>query len=173
MINRRMAGLMLVGTTVAGCTAGANTTPPMANVPTGPKTPSGLQRTALQGGAFLLQTAQLGTNQARSPALRRFCEFEASEQQGIVRAMGMAGYDVMPPPSLPAAKAAMLQELSSARGAAFDRMLIAAQQQGHQEALETYASIRQAGGPPAEGIIALLAEDRIREHLAELQMIRA
>ncbi|MFC3124059.1 DUF4142 domain-containing protein [Pseudoroseomonas globiformis] len=174
MIERRMAALLLAGATLAGCSAGADTTPPpLAATPAGSRAPMGLHLAALQGGAFLMQTAQLGVGRARSPELRRFCEFEASEQRGLVQAMGLAGHAVTAPPALPPAKMAMVQGLSDSRGAAFDRMLLAAQQRGHSEALETFAALREAGGTPADGVLALLAEDRIREHLAMLQMLRA
>ncbi|MFC7734612.1 DUF4142 domain-containing protein [Roseomonas sp. GCM10028921] len=171
MINRRVIGIALAGAGLAGCAATAQ----QAAAPQAPigAAPSGLRLQALQGGAFLMQTAQLGASKAQRPELRRWAPFEVSEQQGLVQAMALTGSSA-PPPPLVGEKAAMLQQLQSANGAAFDRAFVMAQIQGHQEALNTYTAIAQdSAAPPADRAIALLAVDRIREHLAFLQAVPA
>ncbi|MFT8243203.1 DUF4142 domain-containing protein [Roseomonas sp. BN140053] len=168
MLERRSLGLVLAGLSLAGCATSAvpNASSPqaLAGAP-----PPALRLTALQGGTFLLQTAQLGATKAQRPELQRFSEFEASEQQGIMQAMALAGHSVAPPP-LPPEKAAMLQQLQAAGPGDFDRLFIAAQTQGHQEALPVYTAIAQStASPAADRSIALLAADRIREHIAILE----
>ncbi|TPG57529.1 DUF4142 domain-containing protein [Roseomonas nepalensis] len=168
ILNRRTLGVALAGATLAGCAASADqgmTTRQMA----ASTDPVSLRTTAVQGGTFLMQTAQLGTTKAQRPDLRRFATFENSEQQGIMQALASLGQAVAPPPP-PADKATMLRNLQSANGAEFDRLFVAAQIQGHQEALTVYnAIIESSGSPASDKAVAILAADRIREHLAFLQ----
>ena len=166
MIERRVLAIALAGAGLAGCAATAQ--PGMTG-----GSPSAMRMRAAQGGVFLMQTAQLGASKAQRPELRRFAPFEVSEQQGIMQAMTILGEGMTPPP-LPPEKAAMLRQLQSASGAEFDRMFIMAQTQGHQEALNVYTAITQSSAAPAaDRAIALLAVDRIREHLAFLQAVPA
>ena len=170
LFDRRMLGLVLAGAGLAGCAATAepNQPPGQLAANAGPMT---LRATALQGGAFLMQTAQLGASKAQRPELRRFAPFEVSEQQGIMQAMTILGEGMTPPPP-PPEKAAMLRQLQSASGAEFDRMFVMAQVQGHQEALNVYTAITQSSAAPAaDRAIALLAVDRIREHMTFLQAL--
>ena len=171
MIDRRALGVILAGAGLAGCAATAQPSGMAGTVPQSPMgaAPSGLRLQALQGGMFLMQTAQLGATKAQRPDLRRFAPFEVSEQQGLVQAFGLMG-EAAPPPPMPAQKAAMLQQLQAANGREFDRLFVAAQTQGHQEALSTYMAIVQdSAAPAADRAIALLAVDRIREHLTYLE----
>ena len=168
LMNRRTLGVALAGAALAGCAASAE--PGMTARQMASSTdPVSLRTTAVQGGAFLMQTAQLGTTKAQRPDLRRFATFENSEQQGIVQAMAAVGQAVPPPPP-PAEKAAMLRQLQAANGAEFDPLFVMAQTQGHQEALSVYNAIMESSGSTAsDKAIAILASDRIREHLAFLQ----
>ncbi|SHI39165.1 putative membrane protein [Roseomonas rosea] len=171
MIDRRALGVILAGAGLAGCTATAQPPGMVPPVPQGSigAAPSRLRLQAIQGGAFLMQTAQLGATKAQRADLRRFAPFEVSEQQGLVQAFGLLG-EAVPPPPPPAEKAAMLQQLQAASGMQFDQLFVAAQVQGHQEALTTYLAMAEdSAAPAADRAIALLAVDRIREHLTYLQ----
>lgn len=171
MMERRVLGIALAGAGLAGCAATAQ--PGMAPQAAVGGAPSGLRLQALQGGAFLMQTAQMGASKAMRPELRRWAPFEVSEQQGLVQAMGLLGQAAAPPPP-PPEKAAMMQQLQAANGAAFDRLFVNAQLQGHQEALAVYTAIAQdVAAAPADRAIALLAADRIREHITFLQYVTA
>jgi putative membrane protein len=169
MIDRRCLGVVLAGAALAGCATDAQTT-------SGPQalsgsSPSALRLTALSGGAFLMQSAQLGASKAQRPELRRFAPFEVSEQQGLVQAMGLVG-SATTPPAPTSEKAAILQQLQTASGSEFDRLFVAAQIQGHREALAVYTAIQQSSAAPAsDRAIALLAADRIREHLTLLEAL--
>jgi len=168
ILNRRTLGVALAGATLAGCAASAEQGMSARQMASSTD-PVSLRTTAVQGGTFLLQTAQLGATKAQRPDLRRFAPFEVSEQQGIMQALAAAGQAVPPPPP-PADKAAMLRQLQTANGAEFDRLFVTAQTQGHQEALTTYNAIIQSSASPAtDKAIAILAADRIREHLAFLE----
>ena len=164
MIDRRALALVVAGAGLAGCAATAQTD--MAG-----GAPSAMRMRATQGGVFLMQTAQLGAQKAARPELRRFAPFEVSEQQGLMQAM-MQVHGTMTPPPVAEDKAAMLRQLQSASGPEFDRLFVTAQVQGHQEALQIYAAMAQDTATPApDRAIALLAADRIREHLAFLQAV--
>ncbi|MBP0491538.1 DUF4142 domain-containing protein [Pararoseomonas indoligenes] len=164
MIERRALALVVAGASLAGCAATAQ--PGMTG-----GSPSAMRMRAAQGGAFLMQTAQLGAQKAARPELRRFAPFEVSEQQGLMQAM-MEVHGAMTPPPPPEDKAAMVRALQSASGTEFDRMFVTAQVQGHQEALQLYTAMSQDTSAPApDRAIALLAADRIREHLAFLQAV--
>ncbi|MBP0444127.1 DUF4142 domain-containing protein [Roseomonas sp. SSH11] len=176
MMNRRALGIALAGAGLAGCAATAQPNMAPQGMAAAPPPSSGgpgagLRMQALQGGAFLMQTAQLGASKAQRADLRRFAPFEVTEQQGLVQAMGLLHGNMAPPPPS-ADKAAMLQQLQAANGRQFDRLFVTAQVQGHQEAMATYTSIAQdVAAPAADRAIALLAVDRIREHLTFLQAI--
>ncbi|MCR0983543.1 DUF4142 domain-containing protein [Roseomonas populi] len=164
MIERRSLALVMAGATLAGCAATAQ--PGMTG-----GAPSAMRMRAAQGGVFLMQTAQLGTQKAARPELRRFAPFEVSEQQGLMDAMAQV-HGAMAMPPMPDDKAAMLRQLQSASGPEFDRLFVTAQVQGHQEALQLYTTMSQDASTPApDRAIALLAADRIREHLAFLQAV--
>jgi putative membrane protein len=165
LLERRILGVALAGAALAGCAA--NSQPALGPGMAG--TPGALRSTALQGGAFLMQTGQLGMNRALRPELRRFATFEVSEQQGIMQAMALQGERVSPPPPTQQ-QAALMQQLQAANGAEFDRLFVAAQTQGHREALAVYQAIQQSGASPlSDRGIAILAADRIREHLNFLE----
>ena len=168
ILNRRALGVALAGGTLAGCAASADQSVSFRRLASGTDAVS-LRTAAVQGGTFLMQAAQLGVTKAQRPELRRFASFEVSEQQGIVQALAATGQAVAPTPP-PADKAAMLSRLQSAGGAEFDRMFVTAQTQGHREALAAYdAIIGSTGAPATDKAIAIMAADRIREHLAFLE----
>lgn len=131
-----------------------------------------LMAMAHEGGTFLLQTARMGLERAQRAEVKRFAQFEANEQQGLARAMELAGHR-MPEVQLQGEKARMVQQLRGANGAEFDRLFLQAQNTGHSEALNVYAAMAEAGGvPAAERIIALLAYDRVREHLIDIETLQ-
>jgi putative membrane protein len=126
---------------------------------------------AAQGGTFLMQTAQLGQQRARSAPLREFCGFEVSEQQGIMQAMGLLTGGSLPMPGPTQQQAATLAQLQAASaGPNFDRLLVEAQLNGHRDALGTYNAIMQNTGEPAGmRALAIAAVGHIREHIAVLE----
>jgi putative membrane protein len=77
-------------------------------------------------------------------------------------------------PEIPADKAKMMEELQQAQaGAAFDRLYIQGQLQGHQELLQTQERYLQSNSRNREHVnVAKLARGHIKEHLAMLQEIQ-
>ncbi|MFC0410462.1 DUF4142 domain-containing protein [Roseomonas elaeocarpi] len=170
MLPRRTLGITLAGAALlAGC-ANAQTGGAMAGGAAAGG-PAELRASALQGGMFLMQSAELGIQKATRADVKRFAQFEAAEQQSIVQAMQIAGQPAMQMP-LPAQKATMLQSLQAASGTEFDRMFVQAQTMGHQEALQVYSAIQNSSAAPTtDRVIATLAVTTIREHLVLLQLL--
>ncbi|MBB5692288.1 DUF4142 domain-containing protein [Muricoccus pecuniae] len=151
-----------------GATPSAATPP--ANLAGQP--PERLAMMTHEAGHFSLVTARLGMEKATNPDLKRFANFEVREQEGVAQAMKLAGHN-FPDPSFTGEKAQVMNRLNAANGEAFDRMFIQVQEQGHQELLNlTTAIAESANAPVPDKITALLASDRIREHLIDLGMLQ-
>ncbi|WP_376097895.1 DUF4142 domain-containing protein [Roseomonas sp. CCTCC AB2023176] len=180
MLNRRIFGLVAAAAPLAACADQAMSRSPamggMAVAPSpGLATRAGdanaLTLQALQGGTFLMQTAQLGEQRARSAPLREFCGFEDAEQRSVMQAMA-ALTGVQPPPQpLRQDQAAIVSQLQSASaGPNFDRLLVNAQLTGHREALGIYNTIAQnTGEMPGLRAVAIMAVGHINEHVAVLE----
>ncbi|HEY8613230.1 MAG TPA: DUF4142 domain-containing protein [Roseomonas sp.] len=139
-------------------------TPPanLANTP-----PEQLAKMTHEAGAFSLATARIGMEKASNAEVKRFANFEAREQEGVAQAMKLAGHN-FPEPQFGGQKTQVIQRLQSARGADFDKMFLQVQEQGHQELLNLTTAIAQGQAPVPDKIMALLASDRIREHLIDI-----
>ncbi len=171
-LDRRLLGLGLLAVPLAAC-ADTMAQPSPATGLVAPRPVAAdvnnLRLAAASGGTFLMQSAQLGAQKATRPDLRRWAPFEVSEQQGLMRAMELVGANPAQLVPTPADKAAMLRDLEAANGRAFDGLFVRSQVMGHQEALGVFEAMAGGASSPAgDRAIALLAADRIREHLADL-----
>lgn len=180
MLDRRAFGLIAVAAPLAACAndgmsrnpaTGAVNPPPALPLAAQTGSPAGLMLQAVQGGTFLMQTAQLGQQRARSAPLREFCGFEDAEQRGIMQAMTLLMGSTPPMPGLRADQAQIVTQLQAAStGPNFDRMLVDAQLNGHRDALGVYNNIMQnPGEPPGMRALAIAAVGHIREHIAVLE----
>lgn len=146
-----------------GATPQANTPPAnLAGMP-----PEQLAKMTHDAGAFALATARLGVDKASNAEVKRFANFEVREQEGVAQAMKLAGHN-FPEPSFAGEKAQTMQRLQSASGTDFDRLFLQVQEQGHQELLNLTTAVAESRAPVADRITALLASDRIREHLVDI-----
>ncbi|NEL41023.1 MAG: hypothetical protein G3W69_24940, partial [Xanthomonas perforans] len=100
MIVRRSFGLATAGlaATSALFAAAAQTAqnPTPANRPPSSLAnadPAALMRMAHEGGAFLMQTADMGREKATRAEVKRFGQFESSEQQALAQTMRLAGHE--------------------------------------------------------------------------------
>ncbi len=119
---------------------------------------------ALSAGGFSLQTCLLALRRARNPDLRGFARLEASEQRAYARALGAVPGSVPPSP----AQAAMLAQLRTLGGRAFDAAYLRGQILGHEELLHLNAGLANAG--PNQ--VATVAVPSIETHLAILSRLR-
>mgnify|MGYP004539096587 CR=1 FL=1 len=117
-----------------------------------------------EAGAFSLITARVGVEKATNPDVKRFANFEVTEQEGVAQAMKLAGHN-FPDHAPTGEKAQALQRLQAASGAEFDRMFLQVQEQGHQELLNLTTALMNSTAPAPDKITALLANGQVKEHL--------
>ncbi len=154
--------------TQGGAAAPAANTPPAALAG---QPPARIMAMTHEAGAFSLATARIGRERAESAELKRFGQFEVAEQEAIAEAMRLAGHTV-PAANFAGEKAAVLQRLNATSGAAFDRMFLQVQEEGHGELLNLTGALLQANLPAPDKIIAILANGQIREHLTLISVMR-
>jgi putative membrane protein len=176
VMERRSLAFALAGATLLPAAAMAQGTTPRAASPSAaPRAntpPSNLANTppdrlammTHEAGAFSLMTAKVGMEKASNTDVKRFAQFEVTEQEGVARAMRLAGHN-FPQPNLQGDKAQAMQRLQSASGADFDRMFLQVQEQGHQELLNLTTAIMGSRAPAPDMIMAILANGQIKEHL--------
>lgn len=175
MLDRRNvtlgAALALSGMALVnhGAAAQSASNPPAKLVGTDP---AKLLLMGQEGGAFLLQTARLGMEKATRAEVKRFAQFEANEQEALVRSMQLADHG----PSTPrftGEKAELLEQLRTNSGPAFEEAFLKAQVMGHEEALNVFTAIAEtASAAAADKIVATLTTSRVQEHLIDLGLLR-
>ena len=187
-MNRRLIPLALAGaallstaslaqtggnTADSGRAPGPGATPQAATPPANlaSASPEQLAMMTHQAGAFSLATARLGMERGSSAEVKRFANFEVREQESVAQAMKLAGHN-FPEPQFGGEKFQVMQRLQSASGAEFDRLFLQVQEQGHQELLNLTTAIAASQAPVPDRITALLASDRIREHLIDIGMLQ-
>ncbi|SHJ84923.1 Predicted outer membrane protein [Roseomonas rosea] len=129
--------------------------------------PEQLAKMTHDAGAFSLATARMGVEKASNAEVKRFANFEVREQEGVAQAMKLAGHN-FPEPQFGGQKYQTMQRLQSVSGEEFDRLFLQVQEQGHQELLNLTTAIAGSQAPVPDKITALLASDRIREHLIDI-----
>lgn len=123
----------------------------------------------LMVGSVALQTSQLAQGRASNPMVRRFADFEVEEQTTISEILNEMMR--MPPPPPAPADRRMMQELARMQGAAFDRMYLTGQLDGHRRLLQIQETYLAQGRNPNHRHIAMLARGRIREHISDVEML--
>lgn len=124
-------------------------------------------RDTLQVGSVALETSRLAQSRAANPMVRQFATFEVEEQTGIAQVLN----ELMPmaPPPPPPADRQMMRQLQQMNGAAFDRMYLTAQADGHQRLRQIQDSYLSQGRNMHNRHIAILARGRILEHIQDVQ----
>jgi putative membrane protein len=122
-------------------------------------------------GSVALQTSQLAQSRARDPMVREFAGFEVEEQSTIARIINEMSGGMPPPPMTPGDRR-MMDRLSAARGAMFDRDYVMGQIDGHQRLLAVQDRYLGEGRDPHQRHLAMLARGRISEHLQDLAKLR-
>jgi putative membrane protein len=134
-------------------------------------TPLQYKTQTLQVGTFSKETSQLAEVQATHPKVKQFAQFEVNEQTAMAQVLT----DVNNPPPVPLDEqhAALLQQLRSQSGKAFDIDYIQGQIVGHQQLLNIQQTFLNSilTGNDAEHI-AVLARVVIQMHLAMLQELQ-
>lgn len=125
---------------------------------------------AILNGNFAKATSQLAVERATNDAVRQFAELEVAEQTAVAAAFGMADDGSL---EIPEDKAAMLEELRAAEGAAFDIMYVDGQIAGHQELRGIHADYAASGEDPMARGASTVGVTGIDTHLVMLNAIKA
>jgi putative membrane protein len=125
----------------------------------------------LMAGTLSKQSSQLAMTRAQHRDVQQFGGFEASEQ--TVFAQVLTRTDNPPPVPLDAEHAAILANLESLSGPAFDRAYVQSQILGHQELLLIQQGyLENSSRTPEMQSVAVLARWSILQHQAMLRDIQ-
>ena len=121
-------------------------------------------------GVFSLMASQIALNQAHSPAVREFADFEFAEQPTIARILQEVSG--LPAPPLSPDQQAMVSQLQSTRGPDFETQYVTLQVDGHRKLLGIQERYLSLGSMPGMRHVAMLARGQIQEHLRLLSDIQ-
>jgi putative membrane protein len=126
----------------------------------------------LQLGTLALETSRIAQQKATNRYVKMFADSEVTEQTTIaevIKSMNPAAA-----PALTTQQQTILTGLRNAEsGAAFDRMYIKAQLDGHRQLLKAQEDYLNGGDVLAHINAAKLARGQISDHIKALEMIQA
>lgn len=125
---------------------------------------------AILNGNFAKATSQLAVERATNEAVRTFAQLEVAEQTAVAMAFGVPA-DA--PLAIPEDKAAMLEALQAAEGAAFDVAYVDGQIMGHEELRPIHEDYAANGSDPMARGASMVGVTGIDTHLVMLSSIRA
>ena len=125
---------------------------------------------AILNGNFAKATSQLAVEKATDAAVQTFAKLEVAEQTATALAFGVPA-DA--PLTIPQEKAAMLDQLKAADGAAFDAMYVDGQIAGHKELRAIHANYAANGADPMARGASTVGVTGIDTHLVMLNSIKA
>ncbi|MDB5592007.1 DUF4142 domain-containing protein [Enterovirga sp.] len=124
-------------------------------------------RKTLMAGTVALQTSDIAMQKASNAGVKQFAKFEHDEQTTIAEVLRSMDASLKPAPDPKMAD--MVQKLQSAQaGAAFDKMYVTGQIEGHQNLLAIQEEYLKGGKDVHHTGMAKLARAMIREHLVHL-----
>ncbi len=122
----------------------------------------------LAGGDFATATSQLAQTKASNAAVREFAKMEIAEQAAVAQAFGAQPGSA----GIPADKAAKLEQLQAASGAAFDMMYIDGQIAGHRELRALHRAYARSGQDPMARGASMVGVTGIDSHLFILENLK-
>ena len=136
-------------------------------------------------GMMSLETSKLALEKARNDDLKQFARFETNEQTTLAEihksmmeptstsATGSSASSSGTSMQMDAKGREMVQKLSKASGAEFDREYLQGQLEGHKELLQVQEKYLSGNPGSREHVnIAKLSRNQIREHIALLEDIQ-
>lgn len=144
-----------------------------------PTSAEGFRQMALLSNSFEIQSSVLALQRSRNPRVRQFAEHMARDHSVLTRALlggtamagGAGAAQAIPAVPLDARHAAMLEQLSAARGRQFDRLYAYMQVLAHQEAIALFGGYAQVGRSPAMVAFARQGLPILQRHLALTQSL--
>lgn len=128
----------------------------------------------LEAGTVALETSKAALAKASDAALKRFAEFEVTEQETVAKVVKAASkMSESAPAKLNAQATTTIDKMKSMpAGKEFDDAYFKVQVEGHTKLLEIQNAYLGAGKDVTHRSIAMLAAGHIKEHLANLQAMR-
>ena len=126
-----------------------------------------------QSDLFEIKSGQLAEEKAVNPAIKKFgqkmVDDHTKSTKMVMAAVKADGMQDAPPASLSENQQAMLAELKSESGEAFDKTYIAQQLKAHQDALDLQSGYADGGDDPKLKTAAGQIVPVVKMHLAMLQ----
>lgn len=156
-----------------------------------PSSAAEFRRQALASDAFEIESSRLALKRSRNPAVRRFAQAMVRDHAAsfaalgggaappsagspgalVAGAAGAPGVPAAAAPGLEARHAAMLKQLASLKGRAFDRTYARMQLAAHEEAVALFAGFAQGGSDPALRQVAARTLPTLQHHLRMAQRL--
>jgi predicted outer membrane protein len=178
IMNRRDAFTLVAAASLLPASLSAAQAQAQAQ-PTGAQPGTGTQEAkyvtdTLMAGSSSLETSRVAISKATNPMVKRFAQFESAEQETIAQVLkDRANMADNAKPKMEAEGKAPIDKLHDVKtGPDFDKAYVEAQLEGHQRLLQIQEAYLSNGKDQAHRIIATMARGHIKEHLANLEMIR-
>lgn len=162
----------------APAVVGSNEASAAASAPAPAKMPTdaaGFVQALAASDLYEIQSSALARQKAASADVRSFAqrlEREHGNSTAELKSVAAANGIAMPPPGLNADQQAMMEELRSASGAAFDSTYIRQQRTAHQMALMMIQNYRAGGDNEALKALAAKLQPMIETHLDLLNYMK-
>jgi putative membrane protein len=145
----------------------------------GPMMPTqamGYLRAAGESDLFEITSSQTALQRTQNPEIRAFAPMLIDHHTGTTNATlaaAKAGRIPPPPVVLGPDKRAMIEQLNSQTGRAFDQLFIRQQVPAHEQALALHAGYARSGDVPTLRASAAAAVPIVTRHLAEARAMQA
>ncbi len=127
-------------------------------------------KNTLDVGALALATSKLAQEKAANAWVKRFANYETSEQEGIAKIFSTLGGQ--PPAPATEDRLAKVRDLRALSGERFEESYLQDQHDGHEQLLHVQDDFIRSGDNPEIADMAKLIRNRVEEHLDLITAIR-
>lgn len=126
-------------------------------------------KTAAAANGFEIASSKLALEKSKNPAIRAFAQHMITDHtrigEAFVAALGKANTGITPAPGLTPDLDKIMSDLSAKSGAAFDAAYVAAQTQGHMDAVGLFGGYAKGGSNAVMREFAIETLPTIKMHL--------
>lgn len=126
-------------------------------------------KTAAAANGFEIASSKLALEKSKNPAIRAFAQHMITDHtrigEAFVAALGQANTGITPAAGLTPDLDKIMADLSAKSGAAFDAAYVAAQTQGHMDAVGLFGGYAKGGSNPVMRQFAVETLPTIKMHL--------
>ena len=127
-------------------------------------------RDTLDAGALALATSRIAQEKASNAWVKRFANYETSEQEGVAAIFSTLGGQ--PPSEASENLLAQVRDLRGLSGERFEESYLQGQHDGHEHLLHIQDEFIRTGDDPLIADMAKLIRGRVEEHLNLIAAIR-